>query len=318
MDGQDPERALIVELRALANAPADAHDFWLTWEGLRVNVVYSGGSSSMVRFVAKYDEGAARFAATARDGASYRGAQPTKLTAIRPMKISLSRENALHVEGKAAGIDVEHQTGDATFDAAVYIDAPSADPLKAIFENATLRAAILDLFALDFTSIQIDSEYHEVIAHSSSFATLREVATPGRRALDAFVRMATSLPPVRGSGDEHPVDPLRAPTAQLRAAGIVLFCVGTPMYFLLRGKHCEDDMSTSEAWGCMWPGIPGVMLGLIAAYAAARMAQRSLGRVHVGTSSSSARISSYSLSLGFFVFTVVSILLNLVMTTLTR
>lgn len=298
----NPETELVAELRALAGAPET--DRFVVAEGdLAVEVRYSGGSSASLSLRVSYDR-AARAATREVDG--YRHGGP--VVAIRPMDICVRPETADDVAHKEDGVDVEHQTGDRAFDDAVYIDAPSADPLRHVLSEEA-RAAILELFALAFTSVAIDDAEGNVVATIVSFTTLptpNATERPGARALGAFARLARALPVVTRAAGEHAVDPLRTPSIVLWTVAVVSF-FGSPMlYFgVLARDICHEDQPLAEALQCVVPGVVGVVVGLVATAIVGAFVYRALAARFRGTSSSSRRIDGVAGPLLIIVFSVV-------------
>ena len=171
----DVEADLLIALRKLAKADATAHDFTLAYDSLEILVDYVGGSSSRLTLSARYD-------AVARTSNGL-------VRAIRPMSITLRAEDASDREAKAEGISREHQTGDATFDDAIYVDSPTADAaiLDAVLSER-VKSAAMELVALGFESIVIDGDDRRVTALVSAFGKMRDVTdAPGRvtRAISA-------------------------------------------------------------------------------------------------------------------------------------
>jgi hypothetical protein len=221
---------IIEELRELAGVPRGTNTFALEWQGVRVNVRFNDGSSKSLTLETPYDDAARAMP----PGAAYRNTG--RVFAIRPMKVSLVSETNEHVVGKAEG-DVELQTGDAPFDAKVYIDAPTTPP-AALFASDDMRAAVLELLALGFM-MQIDDDTGLVTATRHSFSSMSVEQREGRRALHAFSRMAKGMPPVSSTGGKHPGEALGLSTRIAAILGAITFFGGMPVLRHLRRQTVQ-------------------------------------------------------------------------------
>jgi hypothetical protein len=210
----DSESALVKELRALAGV-TDGDRFEVRREGLVVSVEYVGGSSSRLTLSVMYDT-----VARALAGGGYRGG--TELAAIRPMLIALRPERDTERAGKESGMDIEVQTGDPTFDAAVYVDTSTPHDVTIQVLSPDVRRGVLELFALEFTNMVIDGANGNVAATTVTFASLVPAEEPGRRAIEAFVRIAQALPRVKKLAGEHAPHPLDRTSTLLGVAGVVM------------------------------------------------------------------------------------------------
>ncbi len=224
--GEDPESALVSELRALArNAPDEASDTFTVWWGERAfDVTYVSGSSSSVTFKVRYDDVARadHAALVQRAGArSYRAAARGELVATRPMSIELRRESRGDVGAKREGLAVEWQSGDELFDAVVYVSSPTTDPevLSAVL-GAEVRRGALTLVELGFQSVRIDED-GDVVARLTEFARPDAEPERGRQAVEAFADIVANLPAVTHSGRVRPPPPFARATRVLRAVGLV-------------------------------------------------------------------------------------------------
>src|SRR5262245_10687426 len=112
------ESDLVEELRALGRvAGSEASSFAVAHAGVRLAVVYSGGSSSTLTLEAFYDTFAKPGVPQPRVSVrAYRDASPGVLPATRPLKILLRPEDSGDVQAKREGVSVEFQTGDTEFD----------------------------------------------------------------------------------------------------------------------------------------------------------------------------------------------------------
>jgi hypothetical protein len=263
------EATMIEGLRRRAGVTDQVDRFEIVQEGVRIDVACSGGSSSSVIFRVPYDE-AARAAA-----AGYRGAAP--LAVVRPMRIELGLETATHRTAKEEGLDVEHQTGDAAFDDAVYIDTPTPSDVLARVLDGAARRAVLDLFAAEFNAVTIDSDERNLMAVRVSFASSASGApSEAERALDAFARLARALPPVIAKAGEHEAHPLEGPAKSVRALACLALFVAIPFYFGVSARrYCpEGDLAPSEVVGCFGPGLAGLVAGILAAVVVGAFATR--------------------------------------------
>jgi hypothetical protein len=284
---------IVRELRKLARAEGD--DFEVVWDGLRVAVSYTPGSSRSVLFAVPYDAPQRAAETGFRD--------PARLHAVRPMKVVLAPERPEHVRGKAAGVDVEHQTGDPMFDRRVYIDAPSAEPLPHLLRSPVVRAAVLRLFEQNFQLVEIDDDAGRITARSTSFVDPRPATgTHGRDALAAFVDLARALPPVFARQGKHPDDPLRHRSQRLFAIAFGIFLIGAPASCISLGGECGDDIPESRLFHCLAPGAIGLVSGLVVSLVVRAIVHPGLEARYSGTSSSSRRIETYSIALGLVVF----------------
>lgn len=298
--GDDPESDLVRELRALAGATSDLGTFGLEIDGVRMLVEYTGGSSSRLRLSAKYDA-----VAHAPLTGGYRGGG--SLSAIRPMAITLRPEQDAHRAAKAEGIDVEHQTGDRAFDHAVYVDTPTPSDVLSVVLAPDVRAAVLTLFALEFTFVEIDDREGRVLAEIIAFASLRERQGPGRAAAVAFAQLARSLPPVARAPGAHPPPVLHRAQIVWTVLAAIAFFGGAPAYFVgVARSVCDENAPTSTA-SCVGPGLVGGVAGCLVAVVVAVMVRRSLIVRHSGTSRSAEAIMGVAVA----VFVVVAVVVSL-------
>jgi len=277
---------------------SEGHEFDLVVDGVRMRVSYSGGSSSSLSLSAPYD-GVAQRGPTA----GYRG--HGALAAIRPMRIALSPETASHRKGKASGMDVEHQTGDPEFDASVYVDTRTLPEVLAEVLTPEARRAVLDLFAVEFTTVVIDDLLGRLYANIVAFASLTPASSPGRRAADAFARLAKQMPRIVTIPGRHAPHPLRNATVAVAIAGALAFFVAPPLYFgVAVADRCVDDMPASQYGACLGPGAAGILVGLVAAVVTV-VAALGYGRRFRGRSDSSTWATAFAGFSGLLAFDVV-------------
>ena len=257
MAGSDS--TLIEDLRRRAGVTPQTDRFDVVHEGVRIDVAWSGGSSSSVILRVPYDE------AARTDAGGYRGAAP--LAVVRPMLVELVLETALHRSAKAEALDVEHQTGDAAFDDAVYIDTQTPNDVLVRVLDAPARCAILDLFAIEFTTITIDSAERNLVAVRVSFTSATPPGPHAARAVDAFARLARALPAVSAKAGEHEAHPLEESAKTVRALACLALALAIPLYFGVLARHScpEGDLSPAEAAGCFAPGLVGLVAGIVVA-----------------------------------------------------
>lgn len=290
------ESALVQELRALAGVTS-GDTFDVRYDSVTIKVVYSGGSSSSLTMSLAYDA-----VAKALPGASYR--ESTQLASIRPMVIALRVEGDTERMGKSSGEDVEIQTDDLAFDRKVYVDTQTPASVVLQVLSPDVRRAVLDLFELELTSVIIDNVDGNVVAAMTSFTSVNPPAEPGRRAIDAFARLANGLPRVAKLEGEHAKHPLAAYTTPLGALVVVELIVAIPVYFVTT-PQCVDDMSMSQAAGCFGPGLLGVIVGVVFVLPLGLVLNR-FTRRYRGRSDSSRESGAFSAFVAISVFIVVA------------
>lgn len=297
---------MIEELRSLARVAEHVNVFDLDWDGITVHVVWSPGTSAQLTLSVPYDAVAKRRESGEAVVGGYRDGARRRLRAIRPMLITLTVETPAHRDAKELDGDVEYQTGDPRFDDAVYIDAPSQEPLGVVLGSEVARRAVLELFKLELTAIVIDDERGLVTARCTSFPKLTlESHDHGRRAATAFAELVKNLPPVVASGAEHPRDPLAGPTKLFTTISLVLFILGPPVYFgFMSTGRCDAEAPSSD---CYMPGVVGLVVAFATALVLAFVMRPMLRARFGGTSSSSRRINALVLSASFTAFMVVAL-----------
>jgi hypothetical protein len=301
--GDNPESALILELRELARSSGDT--FTLTRDGYEVQIAYVSGSSSSLTLRHGYDSAAKPFVAEGRAVPYRRSARGRALEGVRPMLIQLRPETTADRVGKEEGISREHQTGDADFDFIVYVDSPTVDEalLQAVL-GPDVRAAVLELLALGVQKITLDDESRRVEAHLSSFADGREHDDRGERMVAAFARLLCALPEVRDSGGAHPADPFRVP---LRVGGVlagVAAFASIPAYFAIAEHYdCTEPSSDGDGAdlkaGCGTPGLIALVLAFVVGSLVAIVTRKLLVPRISGRSSSASQLASTTL-IAFF------------------
>jgi len=292
----DVESALLRELREIAGV-REGTTFDIGKGHTRFEVSYSGGSSSSLTLRARYDVVAKAVPVVDAREASYRSsARPAKLHATRPMKIELRRENDADRASKESGVNREHQTGDANFDAAVYVDTPTTDDgvLGSVL-GANVRAAVLALLGLGFSWVKLDDDDGMVKAYLSDFASLDERDERAPEIVASFTQLLEALPPVAATGESHPEEPFSRPLTIMSVLAAVLFFGGAPLFFLVAdGMGCmeaSDDGDGSNLRGeCVPPAVVGLVVAAVAGALACALASYLVAPKLRGRSNSAARI----------------------------
>jgi hypothetical protein len=301
----DVEADLLVALRAIAGVRAGG-DFRIRDGDVSFDVDYVGGSSSRLTLKASYDFVArAEIVPGARETGYRTSARGGVLTAIRPMSILLRAENASDRMAKAEGISREHQTGDAAFDAAVYVESPTTDAgvLGAVL-NEAVRAAALELLKLEFEAITIDDGDRRVTAVISGFRHLGQPEDAARRMVRAFATLLRGLPPVGADAGQHPH---RSPLPHVAGfgGGLVALVGGPLALFGIAGAYgCTEGTSDGEGVslkdGCYGTAAISVVLAFVGAVVACLIA-RPIARARMsGDSDSHTRIFEVCAAAFFF------------------
>jgi hypothetical protein len=115
-----------------------------------------------------------------------------------PPLVELVREGPIHRLGKALRLNREVQSGDPTFDAAVYIHANQTpnDYIRHILQHADAREAIRALLQADYHQITLDAHAHGgLVRVSRSYLPLDEPPAEAlRRDLTRLATIADTLP----------------------------------------------------------------------------------------------------------------------------
>ncbi len=234
LDAPDPESHLVQSLRRMAGARDEADAFTVSWRGVAVEVSYTSGSGSSLSLRVRYPSVPTGTALTGH------------LRAIRPMAIELRPERDDDRAAKRKGVSVEAQTGDAAFDAEVYIDTPTApDTARRVLASPEARAAALELLRTGVSDLVLDDAEHAI--HVRVFATAHFEAW-GRhptRLLDLLAAIAAHVPPVEAIfGRYHDAAPSVA-NGSLALAGVVGgVLAGLCMFALLPGVcrgSCDSE-----------------------------------------------------------------------------
>jgi hypothetical protein len=281
------ELDLIDHLRACAvpGTARGANRFVVQAEGNEFAIEYSQGSSSTITFYAEYNR-IARCQAVGDAPSNYRSGGG--LTAARPMSIELRSENATDVGAKAKAIALEFQTGDATFDAAIYVDTPETDGtvLSAIL-NEAVRAQALRLFALGVDKLEIDRGHDgRVCFVLSGFGSMRTAGERAVQLVHAFATLLNALPIVAATATRTPakrVGPMLMVVAGLfTCLPFLQLMVGPQFYGMCINTPTDDgetasslkDGSIAAFFAAIGAGLACSLLFAFAGFAALRVALR--------------------------------------------
>jgi hypothetical protein len=271
---------IINDLQGLAGAASEAQDFVIRAEGgVAVSVSCQWGSSSSVVLRAPY--GAVSVApGTAPSG--YRGWEAAP-RAPRPLDITVRRETTVDVAAKAKGVNREVQTGDAEFDAEVYVDSTAPDAVVAfVLSRDEARRAIRTLVVDEgFLKVVIDDAKGNIEAWLHTFEDRTPRAGRGARVFDAFATLVRNVPRVDSSGRRR----TSAATIAVSALSLAAF-VGTVVCleyaFHIAPEGCVGHDSDGEGLTChvvkghnccepMAVGCAGgIPLGLLVGWAVSR------------------------------------------------
>jgi hypothetical protein len=192
LDAADAEGALVLALRSLAQALPERDAFTLAWRGVAVTVAYTRGSAASLSVRAHYP--------TVPTGTVLTG----HLRAVRPMAIELRPERGDDRAAKRTGVSVEAQTGDAEFDATVYVDTPSPpDVARRVLAARALRAAALEVLAVGVSELVLDDDARCVHVRLATPAHFAAWGLEPERLLDRVVDLAKHAPPVEALYGSH-------------------------------------------------------------------------------------------------------------------
>jgi hypothetical protein len=294
-----PESALVSEFRALARAPSSASQFDIDHDGARIRVEYTSGSSSSISMSARYDTHAKDTHVRPGGTAGYRQSARRTLRAPRPMRILLRRESAADKNAKAEGLNREFQTGDASFDDAVYIDSPTTDAeLLAEVFGPGVREGAAALIAMGFANVSIDDQDGRVSATLVSFSSAAERDGRAAEMVEAFALVLSGLPAVQPSG-AGPKDGLAWPIVFAAAvAGLVGIAAPAAYMAMAAAVGCtvpgSEDGDTNLKPGCCEPGLVALAIAAAAGLVAMRLARAYFKPRISGRSNSAARLSTLS------------------------
>lgn len=169
-------------------------------------------------------------------GGAYRaGGRPH--VAVRPA-IVLRRESGFDRLGKRLRLNREVQTGDAQFDAEVYVDTSSTDEaVQRTLSNGTLRDAVRDLLNQGVTRVELGPAGLSTLHFVADGPVTREAVAP---LVDGLVRVAKALPTFERGRADKPDRPLLSVLlwAPLMVVPIVTFVIldsGTAHHPVLDG-----------------------------------------------------------------------------------
>jgi hypothetical protein len=267
---------LIVELRAIARAPSGSEAFTVAAGATNepaVRVEYREGTSKSVVLRASYGLRAAT-------PAGHRDVVVAPRVP-RPLEIRLRRETAGDARSKHRGTNREVQTGDAEFDAEVYIDTVAPDEVVLfVLSPPEVRAAARALLGEEgFADILVDDRHGDVVATLTTFPK-RAPTDCAARVLEAFRALAWHLPTVQAHGARRRDTGQRA----LLALGLTAFAsfIGQlVLMFATAPAGCARQEGAGLVFdcvpgkGCCAPlvvgGIVGLPVGVVAGLLAASL-----------------------------------------------
>jgi hypothetical protein len=108
-------------------------------------------------------------------------------------RVLLRAERETDRVGKRLSLNREARTGDADFDAKVYIESDASDgEIGRLLESAELRSAVLEALAVPCRHVAFNHDGHGLTAYMSGVALSFKVSTVAR----ALERIAAELPPI--------------------------------------------------------------------------------------------------------------------------
>jgi hypothetical protein len=260
---QAPQLLTLVEqLRALARVSEHENRFDILYRGRVVHVHFSPGSTDSL------DISTDMPAAGAVQGGGYRDARRPVLVAPRPLGVTLRKETSADRGAKREGINREVETGDAAFDAAVYVDSQSEDHvLLTLLASPEVRGSAMALLESDCRSIQIDHTDGRINLPIIEFLSRTPDQQRAARIVHNLVCLAEGLPAVQASGAPAPTNPACLPVVSgcvLAFAGMI----GVPILYMANspGKCMESDedgtsLVCSAGLECCTPGAVGTLIG---------------------------------------------------------
>jgi hypothetical protein len=307
----DPESMFVQHLRRIAGVDQDKYEFALRSGDVTIRVYYSGGSSSYLSLIAPYpDTDASRPAIVMQQPSAYRAPSAVRLAAARPLQIKLTHEGASEVASKASGIDREFQTGDASFDDHVYIDAPCEDEaLVAVFASREVRTSVMALLGAGFPEVLIDNDDGCISVRVSNFPSLGREDAFVRGVVDAFATLVRSLPSIENAGKRR-----TGSSGWMTLGGIAAFVlsIGSCANACnVARPGCEegndDGTSFAFSWRCLHSGFFGAVAG-VGAFMFAFVVVGKVVRPRLsGRSDSSSRILGRAFLGGVLAYDVVSL-----------
>ena len=291
---EDDETALVRELRKLAGAPEGSGTFDLHHGGHVIEVAYTGGSSASLTLRASYDRAARAdhpaLLAAAAPGA-YRAFPGRKLTALRPLAIELRRERLDDVAAKKGGATVEWQSGDPSFDDAIYVSTPTTDAeVLAAVLGPEVRHAVLELHDLGFHAVTIDVD-GKVVAFLNQF-TQRDPPRPqrGAHAVAAFGRLLSHLPVIAAAPGGHAPAPFASWTRVLGVVGVIGW--GTNVGYVGATAGLLQEWLAPKAEEMTVPVLLAIAGAIVAGVLAGSLYGNAVRRRVRGTSLAHARIQT--------------------------
>lgn len=264
-----PSPRVIDQIRALAGAPPDATSFTLRGASGEIRVLHGATFAGGIELRAPFPEAEAR----AEASSAYRHRDLPVVEVKRPLTIYLRKERESDRRYKAAGINKEVQTGDAAFDAEVYINALYDEDahVRAVLAHEDARAAAVALLREDPFRFLLDDEDGSVQVHYVVYPGTENDQDPerGRRIVEAFDRLMGALPRLKTIGRDGRV--VRGWMIMLAWAAAL--APGAVLFFTTRPPEClpgKGDLLIGCGGGpeCCEPVVAGLAAGGALAIAA--------------------------------------------------
>ncbi len=247
----EAEEDLVQQLRRLTGAGPEEKALTFGRDGITLRATYHPGSSSHVEFEASYPSTPRRTS----NHQDYRGMPERPRSVPRPMSIKLARETVADRVAKQRGVAREVQTGDAAFDAEVYVDTPSADDVVLhVLAAPALRAGVRTLIDEGLIRLVLDDERQRVTATLSTFASPTHDGRRGARIVDALAAIVAHASPVVASGERPRGDPAEGLLGCAGGLAFLLFIGAIPAYFAAAPSRCVERADEGESLRCEEPG----------------------------------------------------------------
>ncbi|MEP7119981.1 MAG: hypothetical protein ABJE95_03680 [Byssovorax sp.] len=186
---------------------------------------------------------AATTAATAAPMGPFRGEPRPRIQSPAPLTLRL--ETGLDRLGKSLRINRETQTGDAAFDARVYLESDAADPVVlAALVDPTLRASAVKCLDLGCASVVLDAggdlRVERPLPHAELIAADRLAAL-----CDALGAAAEAIPPLAAS------PPVRSFAGMLPGIALIGLFGSWPLYYAAHAlwEPLRSDLYSSSVLG---------------------------------------------------------------------
>lgn len=248
----------IDQIRAIAGASGDATSFVIRREDGEIRVSYDAVLAQGIEMRAPFPE------ARGKAGGAYRGKSRPVIAVKRPMTIYLRKEDASDRRYKEVGINREVQTGDAAFDAEVYVNALYDEDahVRAVLAHEEARASAVALLREEPAILLLDDEDGSIVAHFVFPHGADKDPDRGRRIVEAFDRLLGALPWLETAGQDGRL--VRGWMIMLAWAALLV--PGAVLFFTMRPPEClprEEDMVLSCTGGpqCCEPVVAGLAAG---------------------------------------------------------